>query len=268
MVTKKDIFKLLSDCGIKKDDKVAVHSALRAVGEIENGAEGLIDALCEYLSEGLLIIPTHTWNNVTRKTPVFDVRKTEPCIGALPYVAAFRKDGVRSEHPTHSIAVFGKGAEEYIEGEGYSKTPAPVNGWMSKFYRDKGKILLLGIGQDKNTFIHWAEERINVPDRISKEPFDVTIIDKDGNSHIIENLCPHHTEALNGESCSVYYPNYEKPFAYHNAIVYSELGNAKVSCCDAYKIANIVEEMWKKTDHDLCVSFDEIPTEYYKDVKF
>ena len=268
MVTKNDIFKLFLECGIKKDDKVAVHSALRSVGEIEGGADVLIDAMKEYLSEGLLIIPTHTWNNVTRNTPVFDVRKTEPCIGALPFVAAFRKDGVRSQHPTHSVAVFGKGAEEYIAAEGESKTPAPVNGWMSRFCKDKGKILLLGVGQDKNTFIHWAEERIDVPDRISKKPYDVTVIDKYGNSHIIENLCSHHTEALNGESCSVYYPNYEKPFAYHNAIIYSHLGDARVSCCDAFKITKIVEELWKRTDHDLCISNDEIPIEYYKDVKF
>ena len=185
-----------------------------------------------------------------------------------PFVAAFRKDGVRSQHPTHSVAVFGKGAEEYIAAEGESKTPAPVNGWMSRFCKDKGKILLLGVGQDKNTFIHWAEERIDVPDRISKKPYDVTVIDKYGNSHIIENLCSHHTEALNGESCSVYYPNYEKPFAYHNAIIYSHLGDARVSCCDAFKITKIVEELWKRTDHDLCISNDEIPIEYYKDVKF
>ncbi len=268
MVTKKDIFKMLSDFNIKKNDKVVVHSSLRSVGEIENGADGLMDAFCEYLSEGLLIIPTHTWNNVTPDNPFYDVKETEPCIGVLPMVAAFRKDGVRSLHPTHSVAVFGKGKEDYVKCEKGSKTPAPVGGWMTRFNEDGGKILLLGVGQNKNTFIHSAEERIDVPDRINNIGFDITVTDEKGEVYVIRDYRPHHTEALCGESCSIYYPNYEKPFAYHNALIYSKLGNAKVTCCDARKITKIIEEIWKNTDHDVCVSNDEIPEEYYKDIQF
>ena len=43
-------------------DKVIVHASLRSVGPVENGADGLIDAMCSYLDKGLLIIPTHTWD--------------------------------------------------------------------------------------------------------------------------------------------------------------------------------------------------------------
>ncbi len=268
MVTKEDVFKLLSEVDIRKDDKVAVHSSLRAVGEIENGADGLIDALCEYLSEGLLFIPTHTWDNVTPDNPCYNVMETEPCIGVLPMVAAFRKDSVRSLHPTHSVAVFGKGGEDYIKCEKESKTPAPVGGWMTQFGNDGGKILLVGVGQNKNTFIHSAEERIDVPDRISHNCFDITVIDENGEASVIKGYRAHYTEALNGESCSIYYPNYEKPFAYLGALKYSKLANAKVTCCDAKKITKIVVEMWKKTDRDLCVSNDEIPEEYYENIKF
>ena len=39
MVTKNDIFELLEGCGIKHNDKVTIHCSLRAVGEIENGAD-------------------------------------------------------------------------------------------------------------------------------------------------------------------------------------------------------------------------------------
>ena len=83
MVTKNDIFELLEDCGIKHNDKVTIHCSLRAVGEIENGADGLIDGFCQYLTDGLFIVPTHTWANVDREHPHYDVRNTEPCIGAL-----------------------------------------------------------------------------------------------------------------------------------------------------------------------------------------
>ena len=114
MVTKQDIIAFLKEMGFRPDDTVTIHAALRQVGPIENGADGLIDALTEYLSEGLLLVPTHTWANVNPENPHFDVRSTVPCIGTLAKVAAFRKDGIRSLHPTHSMAAFGKNARAYI----------------------------------------------------------------------------------------------------------------------------------------------------------
>lgn len=44
MLTKSEITKFLEDNGIKHDDKVVVHASLRSVGEIEDGADGLIDS--------------------------------------------------------------------------------------------------------------------------------------------------------------------------------------------------------------------------------
>ena len=112
LLTKNDIKEFLKEAGIKHDDKVTIHCSLRSIGEIENGADGLIDAFKEYLDEGLFIVPTHTWDKVWKTSPYYDVRSTVPDIGTLPEVAAFRKDGVRSLHPTHSVTVFGKGAKE------------------------------------------------------------------------------------------------------------------------------------------------------------
>ena len=107
MITKNDIFEFLKNCGVKNDDKLTLHCSLRSIGKIENGADGFIDAFSEYLSDGLFIVPTHTWNSVCRSNPFYDVRSTMPCIGTLARVAAFRTDGVRSLHPTHSVTVFG-----------------------------------------------------------------------------------------------------------------------------------------------------------------
>ena len=103
LITKHDIFTFLEDAGIKHDDILTIHCSLRAIGKIENGADGLIDAFCEYLHDGLFIVPTHTWDKVWKESPHYDVRSTVPDIGKLAEVAAFRKDGVRSLHPTHSV---------------------------------------------------------------------------------------------------------------------------------------------------------------------
>ena len=265
MVTQKDVFKTLRECGIKKDDTVTIHCSLRAIGQIENGADGLIDSVCKYLSEGLFLVPTHTWATVTKNAPFFDVRTSEPCIGTLAKVAAFRTDGVRSLHPTHSLAVFGKGAEGYVKGEENSSTPAPLGGALSRLYERNGKILLIGVGQERNTYLHAVDERLNIPNRLSREPFTVTIIDRNGKK--LQSPPFHCHFALGTSDVSRQYPNYEKAFEHHGAMVYSSLGNATVRCCDAKKITDVVRLLWQNTDHDLCINSENIPRQYYENVK-
>ena len=88
---------------------------------------------------------------------MYDVRSTVPNIGALPRVAAFRKDGVRSLHVTHSIWAHGKGAEEFIKGEEHAQTPCPVGFAWSRLADVNAKILLLGVTPMSITFRHYAE---------------------------------------------------------------------------------------------------------------
>ncbi len=264
MITKGDVFNLLKNLGLRHDDKITIHCSLRAIGQIENGADGLIDAFCEYLYDGLFIVPTHTWSVVTKDNPFYDVNKTEPCIGTLPKVAAFRKDGIRSLHPTHSVTAFGKIAKEFVCGEEKSATPAPVGCCLSRLYEENGKILLIGVGLERNTYIHAVEERINIPDRLSKDTFEITI--KDHNRNLIKSppFRPHCVLEGPHKSISEYYPNYKKAFEYAKAIKYSILGNALVYCCDARKITHVMQSIWEKSKQDLCFSLTPIPEKYYK----
>lgn len=262
MVTREELFEMLHGFGIKHDDKVTMHISLKAVGEIEGGAEGLIDGFCKYLHDGLFIVPTHTWSNVNKDNPIYDVKKTVPCIGTLPTIAAFHPKAKRSLHPTHSLAVFGKDAEEYIKGEECSSTPAPLGGALNRLYEENGKILLVGVGHECNTYLHAVDERINIPNRINPETFVATIIDENGRELQSPQFHTHYTEGLEG-GCSDYYPNYKKAFEVLGGVAYGRLGNALVYCCDARKITDIAERIWKNTDHDLCVGVEEIPDEYY-----
>lgn len=247
MVTKQDVFEMLESFGIRHDDKVTMHSSLRAIGEIEGRADGLIDAFKEYLYDGLFLVPAHTWANVGPGKPVFDVRKTVPCIGTLATVAAFREDGVRSLHPTHSITAFGKGAAEYVAGEENSKTPAPMGGCLSRLYEENGKILLVGVGHERNTYLHAVDERMDLPNRLSEETFPVDIIDHEGVVHHMDGVHYHYTKGV--KTCiSDLYPNYKARFEKAGAVVYGKLGNAVVYCCDARKMTDVVMEIWKDED--------------------
>ncbi len=263
MITASDVSRLLTDCRIRPDDKVTLHVSLRAIGPIEGGADGLIDAFCAYLSDGLFLVPTHTWANVNRDHPVYDVRATKPCIGVLPTVAAFRADGVRSLHPTHSLTAFGKGAAAYVRGEERAETPAPVWGCLSRLYEEHGMILLMGVGLERNTYMHAVEERLDVPERLNPETFVATIRDRDGRTLTSPPYHTHHNAAV--DDVSRFYPNYKAAFEYAGAVTYHRLGGALVYCLDAVRLTDTMRRIHERAEgRDLCMEHTPVPQEFYR----
>lgn len=257
MVTQKDIIDFLSELNISHSDTVLIHTSLRSIGGLDGGADMLIDAFKEYLYKGLFIIPTHTWENVTKNNPYYNVRTTPSCIGALPQLAVTRSDGVRSLHPTHSIKVYGKRAESFVRGEEKATTPAPPFGCWGRLYDEKAKILLIGVGHDKNTYIHAVDEMLGIKNRLSKGTFTVKITDVNGKSFVSEPMHTHHTQGIDC-CCSEFYPNFKLAFEQRGAVTYSRLGNALVYVCDAVKIKDTLFDLWEKTDHDMCIKEEQI----------
>lgn len=250
MFTVEELKEQIRAMGIAPDDTVLIHTSMRSVGPVEGGADGVIDAFCQVLTDGLFLVPTHTWAVVNRENPVFDVRSTVPNIGALPRTAAFRPDGIRSLHPTHSIWGHGADAEEFLRGEEKSRTPGPVGGAWNRLADRNAKILLIGIGNERNTFIHAVDEIIDVPDRIHPESFDVTIYDHEGKEH--------HT-MFAGHYCSRHYsvceqfPNFDRAFTELGVWKEGRLGNAKVMVVDSVKCRDTVIKIWSRAEEDLCI---------------
>ena len=260
MFTKEHLKKQLAELGLCQNDTVTVHTSMKAIGEVEGGADTVIDAFCEYLCEGLFLVPTHTWANVGRSQPVYDVRSTPACIGALPRAAAMRRDGYRSLHPTHYLWGHGKGAEDYLRGEEAFCTPCDPRSAYGRLAEMGAKILLIGVGNDKNTFIHGVEEMADLPNRLSPEPVELTVIDHNGNS--VPVLMHRHfcTEATD---VSRYFVNFEPALVACGAQTLGKLGNAQVRVVDAKKCRDVILGILSRADRDLCTSYLEIPREYY-----
>lgn len=260
MITGAQIKAQLQAMGIHPGDTVMLHTSLRSVGSIEAGADGFIDAFREYLSDGLLLIPTHTWANVNQEQPLYDVRSTVPCIGTLPRIAALRKDGIRSLHPTHSIWASGKGAAEFLSGEELAQTPAPPWGAWARLADVGAKILLIGVGHNRNTFIHAVDELAGVPNRLHPEGFRVTIRDHRG-AEITHPFYSHYCTLTNDVSAQ--YPNFEKAFTALGVQTFGKLGNAEVRIVDATKCRDVVLRVYSRADRDVCVEALEIPESWY-----
>lgn len=259
MLTRTDLHEFLKSNGIPSNATLLVHTSMRALGEVDGGCDGLIDAFASYLCDGLFLVPTHTWANVDADSPIYNVRETLPCIGALPTVAAFRSDAVRSLHPTHSLSAFGKRAAEYVAGEENATSPCPPDGAWARLYGEGAKILLIGVGLNRNTYIHAIDEMIDLPDRL-EPPIPLTVVNRNGERH--EILFRKH-----GETGSENFGVFEPALKACGALSYATLGGATVGIFDVRRGTEIIKQLWSRAEFDLCKSGREIPTEYYSDMK-
>ena len=276
MHTKESLTAQLSALGAPRDVPVVVHTSLRAVGPVEGRADGFLDALISYFTRdrspegGLLCIPTHTWARLGKEDPVtLDMSSGETCIGTLPSVAALRPDGHRSMHPTHSMAVFGdpEKAEDFIAGEVMTDTSTSPRGCFGKLYDRGGYVLLVGVGHNRNTYLHSAEERLGVPNRLSEGYVraDIRLLSGD----VIERpIRCHHAEGIGDVSAR--YPRYEPAFRAHGCIRGGTLGDAPVQLCDCRKMTEVMALIRERSKGAELMAGDpgdpalSIPEEYYR----
>ena len=114
MYTKDDLKNDLKRLGINQYGTLKVHSSYKSIGEVDGGPETVLDSLSEYMEEGLLVLPTHTWDHVNQANPVFHVDQSETNVGILTELFRKRDGVIRSLHPTHSVGALGKDAKELM----------------------------------------------------------------------------------------------------------------------------------------------------------
>lgn len=191
----------LKSMGLKGDETILIHSSMKSIGEVDGGADTVLDAWMEYFKDGLLLLPTHTWKTVNADNPVYNPQTTPSCVGLLTNMFMKRDGVIRSLHPTHSMAGYGKNAAEYLAGEEYNNTPCTPGGCYDRLKDAGGKVLLVGVGHERNTYIHSVEEVLNVPNRLSDIPMELVIEllkeDKDNKNKKL----PHYNRADGWKKC-------------------------------------------------------------------
>ena len=165
----------LESMGLKGDETILIHSSMKAIGAVDGGADTVLDAWMEYFKDGLLLLPTHTWKTVNADNPVYNPYTTPSCVGLLTNMFMKRDGVIRSLHPTHSMSGYGKNAADYLAGEEYNNTPCTPGGCYDRLKEVGGKVLLVGVGHERNTYIHSVEEVLNVPNRLSDMPMELVI---------------------------------------------------------------------------------------------
>ena len=192
--------------GLRRGDMVLMHSSFRSLSPGAGGPGTLISKLMSVLGpRGTLVIPTLSYAWVTEDNPVFDVRKTRSCIGAVPEFFRQLPGVCRSLSPTHSVAALGRLAREVTQGHLLDQTPAGPHSPFRRVAEAGGKLLFLGCGLGPNTSIHGAEEMVEAPYLFLPGLFPFTVVDETGRCRDI--LCRRHSFRRGN---TVYVQHYER----------------------------------------------------------
>ncbi|WNS41308.1 AAC(3) family N-acetyltransferase [Paenibacillus sp. MMS20-IR301] len=180
MHTRASLLKQLKDMGIDPHGTLLVHSSFKSIGEVEGGADTVLDVLSEYMKEGLLVLPAHTWSYINAQHPRFSVTDSPVCVGILPELFRKRPGVIRSWHPTHSVSALGADALSFTAGEERWDTPCARGSVYGRLLDRKADIMLLGVDLRRNTFIHGIEEWVHIPGRMTDGHEPLITITPDG----------------------------------------------------------------------------------------
>ena len=153
-LTKDDLKQGLRELGVEDGMILMVHSSLSALGQVEGGADTVIDALVETVGPmGTVMMPA------MGGAPVFDVESTPSNVGTITDRFWRRPETIRSIHPTHSAAGVGPLAAELLAGHIDQPTAiGPDSPWGRVAKHERGYLLFIGCDQDRNTLLHTAED--------------------------------------------------------------------------------------------------------------
>jgi aminoglycoside 3-N-acetyltransferase len=148
-----------------RGNQVVVHASLSALGQVDGGAETVCDALFDAIGDGTILFPAFTYDETlieakARRTLAF--HPDLPVSREIGVVAeTFRRlPGVlRSSHPTHSFAAYGRTARDLLSTQRDNNVLGPIK----KLNIAQGQVLLLGTALRAATAIHLAEERLQMP---------------------------------------------------------------------------------------------------------
>lgn len=263
MYKKEDLIQNLAEMGLEPTDALMVHSSMKAVGPVEGGAETVVDAFMDYLKDGLFMTPTHTWDRIGKnKRTLFDPRVEGNCVGIIPTLFSRREGVLRSLHPTHSIAVWGKGAADYIRGEEKMTSPCTPGGCWDRLREIDARILLLGVTHNRNTFIHAVDEALGIPDRLTPDRTPLQIRMPDGSIREVE-MHRHFNSTYGSGAYAECYEKLKEAFFGLGAAKKAKFGGADCILCEARKIYAVCEKLFG-IEPNCVIHRETIPEEWWK----
>lgn len=258
MHTFESLMKDLSKTNINRTGTLMVHSSMKEIGEVDGRADTVIDALMTFMADGLLVFPTHTWSEENLKDGVFDPDTEPACVGILPNIFRQREGVLRSLHPSHSVAAYGKDAKAYIRHDDTATTPCPRTGCFGNLYDREAQILFLGATLKTNTFIHSVEEWHQIEDRLKEEARPLKVLLPDGRTKQVDLIGHYNSRG----DVSKNYDKLHEPMLELGIANEYRIGDAKSIVVEVKPMADLVGRLFQY-DRDLFVDKRPIKKEWY-----
>ncbi len=168
-MTRGELDRLIESLGMR-GNHVVVHASLSSMGHVDGGARALCEALIDGVGEGgTLVMPAFTYGETLSDAPNGMIRARPIAfhpdlpvsreIGAVAEAFRHLPGVLRSSHPTHSFAAWGRQAREVLSTQRDNNPLGP----LKKLNVVQGQVLLLGTTLQAATAIHLAEERVGSP---------------------------------------------------------------------------------------------------------
>ena len=111
--TKQTLQQDLAAMGLTGTETILIHSSMKSIGAVEGGADTVLDALMEFFAEGLLLLPTHTWQFIPLHPrwllrPSTGGRRKDPAAGRQPcpeHLPSQRGGGAERPQPAYRQAL-------------------------------------------------------------------------------------------------------------------------------------------------------------------
>jgi len=230
---------LRTSCGVKAGDILIVHSSAKAIGRVPGGPVAAVKALKTVVTEeGTLLLPVFS-----SPTPdgIFKMKRTPSRVGLITEAFRRSKDVLRSRHPTHSVAAWGKRAEEFIAG--HEKTTAlGVDSPFHKAAKAGADILMIGCNLTTCSLVHVGEAIARTPylGKVTYPGYDrtLTLIDYDGSAH--------EYEPVDNPGDSANFTVVQDELARRGLISHCKVGSAETLKFNAMDCLNVTVELLKK----------------------
>jgi aminoglycoside N3'-acetyltransferase len=168
-LTVADLTTSLRRLGVADGDVLMVHASLRAVGPVEHGAAGIVQALDAAVGSSGTVMMTLG----AREGEPFDCLTTpaEPEIGVLAEIFRQTPGTIVSDHPEGRFGARGRLSREFLSEVPWDDYYGPASP-LERLTRAQGRVLRLGADRDTVTLIHYAEYLALVPAkrRVQRRP--------------------------------------------------------------------------------------------------
>lgn len=147
-----------------------------------------------------------------------------------------------------------------ISGRGTGKQHPLHPRWLLR--PSAGGILLLGVSHARNTFLHSVEEVLNVPNRLTDKPLQLTVVDGAGAEHTV--YMRRHYNAQQPH-ISEDFVKLEQAYLDCGAAKNTKFGDAACVLCDANGLFRVTRHVLAP-DPEAFVTEPVIPAQRWKDM--